>query len=87
MSENFIAKKPGRPRKSHEELLKSHEIHREKARERYGENTEKIKETTKQYQKKLRDVYFLIKDLIKNEQLDQKIQDEELKAKIRELCS
>jgi gas vesicle protein len=87
MSENNVNKRPGRPRKSAEEILKSLDNHREKARERYNENPNRAKETTKQYQKKLRDVYFLIKDLIKNEQLDQKIQDEELKAKIRELCS
>lgn len=87
MSEILIPKKAGRPRKSPEELLKSHEIHREKARERYGENSEKIKETTKQYQKRQRDIYQIIKELVKNDRLDEVIQDEEVRTKIKEVLS
>jgi len=56
-------------------------------RERYGENTEKIKETTKQYQKRQRDIYQIIKELVKNDRLDEVIQDEEVRTKIKEVFS
>jgi hypothetical protein len=87
MSEIFLPKKPGRPRKSHEEFLQAIEVHREKAKERYQQNAEKCRETTKQYQKRQRDIYQIIKELVKNDRLDEVIQDEEVRTKIKEVLS
>jgi hypothetical protein len=58
-------------------------VHREKAKERYQQNAEKCRETTKQYQKKQRDIYQIIKELVKNDRLE----DEEVRTKIKEVLS
>jgi hypothetical protein len=79
-------KKQGRPRLDLEEAMKSVEINRQKAKERYQQNAEKCREQTREYSKKQREIFQLVKELIKTDKLDEVIRDEKIKIKFRELC-
>lgn len=80
-------KKQGRPRLDVEDTMKSVELNRQKAKERYKQNAEKCREQTREYSRKQREIFQMVKDLIKTNQLDNVIQDEHVKSRFRELCS
>jgi hypothetical protein len=74
----------GRPRLNSEQRELSLENHREKARQRYNDKREICKEQAKENTKKVRQVYQIIKELAKNNNLDL-IQHEETKNKLKEI--
>jgi len=77
----------GRPRLNSEQREISLENHREKARQRYHDKRDICKEQAKENTKKVRQVYQIIKELVKNDRLDEVIQDEEVRTKIKEVLS
>ena len=74
----------GRPRLNSEQREISLENHREKARQRYHNKRDICKEQAKENTKKTRQVYQIIKELAKNNNLDL-IQHEETKNKLKEI--
>jgi len=75
-------RKPGRPKLNESQILKKSEDNRKKALDRYYQNKETCHEQSKNTQKRIRDLYKLIKDLTKEGKITF---PEEYNEKIKEL--
>ena len=77
-------RKPGRPKLNDSQIMQKTEDKRKKALERYYQNKDICHEQSKNTQKRIRDLYKLIKELTKEGKI---IFPEEYNEKIKELLS
>jgi hypothetical protein len=78
----YVKRKPGRPRLNDKDSLIRDEEKREKAKERYYHNKETCTEQSRENQRRYREFYRTMKELIKEGKVEL---PEDVKEKVKEL--